>query len=137
VDVLEDKMSIKSTFLTLIYLSSLIILNACSLKADYKGVINRQILGIDFSTEIEINCQSFKSRSIIHRPPLKIMDGIEEVSLNWEKIDNLAEHATQELYHDYREEFIEKPWMKYDVERQAFSYQKAVQTEYAKVCGVK
>jgi hypothetical protein len=62
------------------------------------------------------------------------MDGIEAVSQNWEEIDKLFEHATKELFNNYKKEFADKPLMIAEVKRQAFIYQKAVEAEYFKVC---
>ena len=65
---------------------------------------------------------------------METMDGIEAVSQNWKEIDKLFEHATKELFNNYKKEFADKPWMIAEVKRQAFIYQKAVEAEYFKVC---
>jgi len=127
-------MLLKSIFSISILLGSVSTLTSCSPTVDYKRTVNRQTLSIDFLTEIEINCEQRKSRAVISGSPMKTMDGIEAVSQNWEEIDKLFEHATKELFNNYKKEFADKPLMIAEVKRQAFIYQKAVEAEYFKVC---
>ncbi len=126
---------LKNGTLNIILVILCFVLCSCSLKADYKRTIYRKVLGIiDLQSEIEINCQSKKARSIIYGSPIKTMDGIEAVSQDWIEIDRLADHALQELHSHYKEDFIIKPLMISEVNDQATSFQSSVKAEYNKVC---
>jgi hypothetical protein len=134
-------MLLKSVFSISVLVSFLGILTSCSLTADYKKIladykrtVKFQVLSVDILTEVEINCEQKKSRAVISGFPIKTMDGIETVSQNWGEIDKVFEHATQELFNNYKKEFAEKPLMIAEVKRQAFDYQKAIEAEYFKVC---